>query len=40
MQRAETQKVLDTFLRYMSPALVERVLGDPEILGRSGHARY
>lgn len=33
-ERAETQRVLEAFTRYMSPALVERVLGDPAILTR------
>ncbi len=33
-ERAETRRILQTFTRYMSPALVERVLGDPDILGR------
>lgn len=33
-ERAQTQRVLDALSRYMSPALVERVLGDPDILTR------
>jgi PAS domain S-box-containing protein len=33
-ERAETQRVLDLFSRYMSPALVERVLDDTDILRR------
>lgn len=33
-ERAETQRVLEALSRYMSPALVERVLGDPDILTR------
>lgn len=33
-ERAETRRVLEAFSRYMSPALVERVLGDPDILTR------
>lgn len=33
-ERAETQRVLETFSRYMSPALVERVLTDRNILER------
>lgn len=33
-ERAETERVRRTFTRYMSPALVERVLGDPDILIR------
>ncbi len=33
-ERAQTQRILETFSRYMSLALVERVLNDPEILTR------
>lgn len=33
-ERANTQRVLETFSRYMSPALVERVLSDRDILTR------
>lgn len=33
-ERAERQRVLDALSRYMSTALVERVLGDPDILSR------
>ncbi len=34
MERAETQRIRETFARYMSEALVERVLSDPNILSR------
>jgi class 3 adenylate cyclase len=34
VERAETLHVLDTFSRYMSPTLVERVLNDSDILNR------
>jgi len=33
-ERAETQRVLNTFSRYMSTALIERVLNDRDILTR------
>lgn len=33
-ERAEKQHVLDAFSHYMSPALLERVLNDPDILHR------
>jgi len=33
-ERAEKQHVLDAFSRYMSPALLERVLNDPDIMHR------
>ena len=33
-ERANTQRVLEAFSRYMSLALVERVLSDPDILTR------
>lgn len=33
-ERAERQRVLEVFSRYMSPKLVERVLGDRDILSR------
>ncbi|MBN1312278.1 MAG: response regulator [Anaerolineae bacterium] len=33
-ERAEKQHILDAFSRYMSPALLERVLNDPDILHR------
>ncbi len=33
-ERVERRRVLDAFSRYMSPALVERVLGDKDILSR------
>lgn len=34
VERARTKHVFDTFSQYMSPALVERVLRDPEIMTR------
>ncbi|MBN1122957.1 MAG: response regulator [Anaerolineae bacterium] len=33
-ERVERKRVLEAFSRYMSPALVERVLGDSDILSR------
>ena len=33
-ERAERQRVMDTFARYMSPTLIERVLADEDILAR------
>ena len=33
-ERAEKQHVLEAFSRYMSPALLERVLNDPDIMHR------
>jgi PAS domain S-box-containing protein len=33
-ERAEKRRVLEAFSRYMSPALLERVLNDPDILHR------
>ena len=33
-ERAATKRLLDTFSRYMSAKLAERILGDPDILNR------
>ncbi len=34
LEKAATKRVLDTFSRYMSAKLAERILGDPDILTR------